>query len=50
MRGQFAVSPDRGVAAIIAVAVNTDGRRELIGLKIGPSEAETFWTDLSRAA
>ena len=38
------------VAAIIAVAVNTDGRRELIGLKIGPSEAETFWTDLSRAA
>lgn len=32
-------------AAIIAVAVNTDGRREIIGLSIGPSEAETFWTD-----
>ena len=32
------------VAAIIAVAVNTDGRREIIGLKIGPSEAETFWS------
>ena len=31
------------VAAIIAVAVNTDGRREIIGLHIGPSEAETFW-------
>jgi transposase-like protein len=32
------------VAAIIAVAVNTDGRREIIGLKVGPSEAETFWS------
>jgi transposase-like protein len=31
------------VAAIIAVAVSTDGRREIIGLHIGPSEAETFW-------
>jgi transposase-like protein len=36
------------VAAIIAVAVNTDGRREIIGLGIGPSEAETFWTDFLR--
>ncbi|ABQ28753.1 MULTISPECIES: IS256 family transposase [Acidiphilium] len=32
------------VAAIIAVAVNTDGRREIVGLHIGPSEAETFWS------
>ena len=32
------------VAAIIAVAVNTDGRREIVGLRIGPSEAETFWS------
>ena len=32
------------VAAIIAVAVNTDGRREIIGLGIGPSEAEPFWS------
>src|SRR5215210_1332313 len=32
------------VAAIIAVAANTDGRREIIGLGIGPSEAETFWS------
>jgi putative transposase len=31
------------VPAIIAVAVNTDGKREIIGLHIGPSEAETFW-------
>ena len=34
------------VAAIIAMAVNTDGRREIIGLCVGPSEAETFWTDV----
>ena len=33
------------VAAIIAVAANTDGRREIIGLGLGPSEAETFWMD-----
>src|SRR5215210_5922360 len=32
------------VAAIIAVAVNRDGRREIVGLHIGPSEAETFWS------
>ena len=32
------------VAAIIAVAVNTEGRREIVGLHIGPSEAETFWS------
>jgi len=36
------------VAAIIAVAVNTEGRREIIGLGIGPSEAETFWTGFLR--
>jgi putative transposase len=32
------------VAAIIAVAANTDGRREIVGLHIGSSEAETFWS------
>jgi len=32
------------VAAIIAVAANTDGRREIVGLHIGPPEAETFWS------
>src|ERR687894_2499372 len=36
------------VAAIIAVAVDTDGRREIIGLHIGPSEAEPFWTTFLR--
>ncbi len=30
------------VAAIIAVAVSAAGRREIVGLHIGPSEAETF--------
>jgi transposase-like protein len=32
------------VAVIIAVGVNSDGRREVLGLDIGPSEAETIWT------
>src|SRR6478752_746521 len=32
------------VAAIIAVAVNSEGRREIVGLGIGPSEAEPFWS------
>lgn len=32
------------VAAIIAVAANTEGKREIVGLHIGPSEAETFWS------
>ena len=31
------------VAAIIAVAVDAEGRREIVGLGLGPSEAETFW-------
>src|SRR5215218_5369927 len=32
------------VAAIIAVAVSTAGRHEIVGLGIGPSEAEPFWS------
>jgi len=36
------------VAVIIAVAVNGDGRREVLGMDIGPSEAETFWTAFLR--
>ena len=31
------------VAAIIAVAATSEGKREIVGLHIGPSEAETFW-------
>lgn len=37
------------VAVIIAVAVNTDGRREVLGLAVGPSEAEPFWTAFLRS-
>ena len=37
------------VAAIIAVAANTDGKREIVGLHIGPSEAEAFWADFLRS-
>jgi putative transposase len=35
-------------AVIIAVAVNSDGRREVLGMDVGPSEAETFWTGFLR--
>jgi putative transposase len=36
------------VAVIVAVGVNGDGRREILGMDIGPSEAETFWTAFLR--
>src|ERR1700688_921445 len=36
------------VAVTIAVGVNSDGRREVLGMDIGPSEAETFWTEFLR--
>ena len=36
------------VAVIMAVGVNADGRREVLGMDIGPSEAETFWTEFLR--
>jgi transposase-like protein len=37
------------VAVIIAVGVNDDGRREVLGMTVGASEAETFWTDFLRS-
>ena len=37
------------VAVIIAVAVNTDGRREVLGMEVGPSKAEPFWTKFLRS-
>ena len=37
------------VAGIIAMAVNRDGRREILGLGLGPSEAATFWIDFLRS-
>jgi putative transposase len=36
------------VAVIVAVGVNSDGRREVLGMDNGPSEGETFWTALLR--
>jgi transposase-like protein len=36
------------VAVTIATGVNADGRREVLGLAIGASEAETFWTEFLR--
>jgi putative transposase len=36
------------VAVIIAGGVNSDGRREVLGMDIGPSEAETFWAAFLR--
>jgi transposase-like protein len=36
------------VAVIIAVGVNDDGRREVLGMAIGASEAETFWVEFLR--
>jgi len=37
------------VAVIVAVGVNSDGRREVLGMAIGPSEAEPFWTEFLRS-
>src|SRR5271169_3241860 len=36
------------VAVIVAVGVNTDGRREVLGMDIGSTEAETFWVEFLR--
>src|ERR671912_2998441 len=37
------------VAVIVAVGVNTDGRREVLGAATGASEAEGFWTGFLRS-
>lgn len=36
-------------ATIIAVGVSTDGRREVLGVATGPTEAETFWKGFLRS-
>jgi transposase-like protein len=36
------------VAVIVAVGVNSDGRREILGMDVGASEAETLWTAFLR--
>lgn len=37
------------VAAIVAVGVNMDGRREVLGVAVQPSEAEVFWDEFLRS-
>ena len=37
------------VAVIVAVGVNTDGRREVLGMTTGHSEAEPFWVEFLRS-
>ena len=37
------------VAVIIAVGVNGDGRREVLGMEIGTSEAEPIWREFLRS-
>ena len=36
------------VAVTVAARVNTDGRREVLGMSIGASEAEPFWKNFLR--
>jgi transposase-like protein len=36
------------VATIIAIGVNADGRREVLGMEVGTSEAEPIWTEFLR--
>ena len=37
------------VAVIVAVGVNSDGRREVLGMTVGHSEAEPFWAEFLRS-
>ena len=39
----------RIVSVAVTVAVNDQGRREVLGVAIGASEAETFWTEFLRS-
>ena len=36
------------VAVILTVGVNSDGRREVLDMNVGASEAKTFWTGFLR--
>ena len=36
-------------AVIVAVGMNAGARREVLGMDIGPSDAETFWTLFAQA-
>ncbi len=41
---------DSGRAVVVAMGVNEDGRRELLGLKVGDSESEPFWAEFNCSA
>ena len=32
-------------AVVVAMGVNADGRRELLGIKVGDSESDVFWAE-----
>lgn len=36
-------------AVVVAVGVNEEGRREVLGLSCGPAETEAFWTEFLRS-
>jgi putative transposase len=48
----YVKSRERGAvdsqAVVVAVAVNAEGRRETLGMAVGPGETEAFWTDFLR--
>ena len=37
------------VAIVVVVGVNRDGRREVLGIRVMPSEAEAFWSEFLRS-
>jgi putative transposase len=37
-------------AVVVVMGVNADGRREWLGLKVGASESEGFWSESNRCA
>src|SRR5437763_14217246 len=46
---QSTARPSHRLAVIVAVGVNTDGRREVLGMTVGHSEAEPFWVEFLRS-
>jgi transposase-like protein len=44
----FPQPPARRPYVIVTMGINTDGRREVLGMDVGPSKAETFWTEFLR--
>jgi transposase-like protein len=36
-------------AVVVATGVNSEGRRDILGLSVGPGESEAFWTEFLRS-